>query len=96
MIGPEQYRPTEAVPRLSIRATYARPARAELSWLVPGEDGYSTDRRVAFDAIPDGAFHTYELDLAASPNHRGTVAGLRFDPVGSGVEGEEVKIEFIS
>ena len=57
---------------------------------------FSPDRRVAFDAIPDGAFHTYEVDLAAHPNYRGTIAGLRLDPVGSGVEGEVVKVEFIS
>jgi hypothetical protein len=96
MIGPEQYWPTEAVPKLYIRAAYARPARADVFWLVPGESGYSADRRAGFDAIPDGAFHTYAIDLAAHPNYRGTVAGLRFDPVGSGVEGEEIKIEFIS
>jgi hypothetical protein len=96
MIGPEQYWPTEAVPKLYIRAAYARPAHAEVFWLVPGEDGYSPDRRAGFDAIPDNLFHTYEIHLAAAANYRGTVAGLRFDPVGSGVEGEEVRIEFLS
>ncbi len=95
MIGPEQHWPADSVPRLHIRAAYARPARAEVFWAEPGR-GFSGDRRVAFDAIPDGAFHTYEVDLAAHPNYRGTIAGLRFDPTGSGAEGEEVRVEFIS
>jgi hypothetical protein len=96
MIGPEQHWSAEAMPKLHIRAAYARPARGEVFWLVDGEKGFSSERRAAFDAIPDGAFHTYEVDLAAIPNYRGTITGLRFDPVGSAVEGEEVKVEFIS
>ncbi len=96
MIGPEQHWPADSVPRLFIRAAYTRPGRAEVFWSVAGKPGFSPERKVAFDVIPDGAFHSYEIDLGSHPEYRGTITGLRFDPVSSGVAGEVVKVELIS
>lgn len=97
LIGPERWWQATDVPRLYIRAAYrTRQIRAELWWRVPGEQSFSPRRRVEFPIDPDGHFHTYEVDLAASPEYRGAIAGLRFDPVGRGEEGDEVQIAFIS
>lgn len=42
MIGPERHWPASAVPRLFIRAAYARPARAEVFWAAPARDSRAT------------------------------------------------------
>jgi hypothetical protein len=97
LIGPEQWWDAASVPKLYIRAAYRTgPGKAEVYWSVPGEADFSLERRVAFEIRPDGEPYTYEVDLASAPNYRGTITGLRFDPVASGREGEEVRIEFIS
>ena len=51
---------------------------------------------VEFATRPDGAIHTVRVDLASSPAYRGTITGLRFDPIPSGGDGEEVRVESIS
>ena len=97
MIGPEQWWDAATAPKLHIRAAYrTRPGRGEVFWTVRGDGQFSTRRRVEFTIIPDGKLHTYELDLASSPGYRGTITGLRFDPVAEGAEGDEVRIESIS
>ena len=49
-----------------------------------------------FAIVPDGKFHTYEVDLSGSATYRGTIRRLRFDPVETGRPGETVDVEFIS
>lgn len=96
MIGPERRWEASTMPKLHIRATYRRPAHADVFWRAVGDPGFSADRRAGFDAIPDGRPHTYEVDLSASPAYRGIIAGLRFDPTSAGTDGEEIDIAFIS
>ena len=96
MIGPEQWWSAESAPKLFIRAAFrTRQTRAEIYWSVPGK-GFSTDRRVDFAIIADDKPHTYEIDLAASPIYRGTITGLRFDPVPEGGDGDEIRVESIT
>ena len=46
--------------------------------------------------VPDDNFHTYEFDLASSPEYRGIITGLRFDPVPAGRKGDYIRIKSIS
>ncbi len=96
LIGPEQWWAAESAPKLSIRAAYkTQQRRAQLYWSVPGQ-GFSEDRRADFEIVADGVYHTYEIDLASRPTYKGTITGLRFDPIPAGAEGDEIRIESIS
>lgn len=97
MLGPEQWWDAASVPKLHIRATYRTgPGKAEVFWSVLGKKGFAAERRVEFAIQPDGKPHTYEVDLSSSPQYQGTITGLRFDPIDSGRDGDEVMVEFIS
>ena len=80
IIGPEQWWQAQDVPRLYITAAYhTSGTSAQIFWTVPGQ-GTAEERSVRFTTIPDGLYHTYTVDLSASPAYQGTITGLRFDP----------------
>jgi hypothetical protein len=77
LFGPEQWWRARDVPRIYVRGRWVAPAsEAELLW-APGYEPNS----VRFRVRADGRFHTYRIDLAGDPNYRGTIRGLRLDPV---------------
>ncbi len=97
LVGPEQWWEAASVPKLYIRAAFRTgPGKGEVFWSTLAEQGFSAERRVEFALQPDGKPHTYEVNLASCPKYQGTITRLRFDPVLSGGEGEEVRVEFIS
>ena len=97
MIGPEGFWDAADMPKLYIRAAYhTRQTTAEVFWLTRDGPAFSAERRVTFPLINDGRFHTYEVDLAASPAYRGKITLLRFDPVLTGTPGDYVEVRFIS
>ena len=96
MIGPLGFWSAADAPTLTIEAAYhADPGRAEVFWQRT-DAGFGAARVVSFDAIPDGQYHRYVVNLAASPEYRGIITRLRFDPVPSGKPGEFVRIKSIS
>jgi hypothetical protein len=102
MIGPEGCWQAESAPKLYIRAAFhvgPEPpgnTNGEVFYRVPGQPGFSADRHVVFPIVPDNVFRTYEVDMASSPNYRGVITGLRFDPVMAGSPGNYVDVVFIS
>ncbi len=97
LIGPEQWWNAESAPKLYIRAALrSDQSHAEVFWGVAEEKNFSGERRIGFTVKPDGAYHTYEIDLASSSKYQGTITGLRLDPVPSGKGGDEMRIESIS
>lgn len=97
MIGPEQWWAASSAPKLTLHAAFhTHQKRAELFWSVLGRQGFSGDRSLSFDIIPDGKEHTYTLDLAAVPTYTGTITGLRFDPVPAGEKGDYADIYSLS
>ncbi len=97
LLGPEQWWDAVSVPTLFIRATYhTGPGKGEVFWSTVEEPGFSPDQRVEFAIQPDGKPHTYEVNLASNPKYRGTITRLRFDPIDSGRDGDDVRVEFIS
>jgi hypothetical protein len=96
MIGPEQWWQAKDAPTLYLRAAFrTTQTRAEIFWSVPGE-GFSAERKIEFEIIPDGKFHIYTIDLASAPKYTGTITGLRFDPVSSGARGDYMDIASLS
>ena len=97
MIGPEQWWAAASVPKLTLRAAFhTHQKRAELFWSVLAKEGFSADRSVHFDILPDGKIHTYTIDLAANPTYAGMITGLRFDPVPAGEKGDYADIYSLS
>jgi hypothetical protein len=86
----------EDVPKLYIRAAYRTSNdNAEVFWSVPGES-FRAGRSMRFRATADTVYRTYAVDLASSPEYKGWITGVRFDPVSSGVDGDFVDIKWIS
>jgi len=96
LIGPPAYFRAEDVPKLYVRGAWnAKQMQAQIFWSTPGQ-GFSAQQNVTFTAVNDGDVRTYEVDMSASPQWKGWVTGLRFDPVPSGGEGEYVDVYRIS
>ena len=83
MRGPMCAFRAEDVPTLYISAAYhlkdASHTTAQLFWEVDNEGGFREDQSVRFDIIPDGEFHTYEIDFTSFSTYRGLISQLRFD-----------------
>lgn len=96
LIGPRQCWQADDVPKLFLRAAFhTRPGKADLFWAIPG-GSFSEERKVSFDIIPDGKFHTYAINLSSAPAYKGLIAGLRLDPVPAGAPGEYVEVTSLS
>ena len=52
---------------------------AQLFW-VTAISSQSEGNSVRFQVVGDGQFHDYQLDLSKSPQWRGLITSLRFDP----------------
>lgn len=96
VLFPEQWWQAQDMKTLSITAAFhTKHTTAEVFWSVPGR-GYSADRSVRFEIVPDGKFHTYSVPLWASSAYRGTISGLRFDPTTEGGPDEYVDIAAVT
>lgn len=65
--------------RMRITGTLPESPRAQLFWTI-GANPTSEASSLNIPLQRDGAFHDYELDLAAHPRWRGRISTLRFDP----------------
>jgi hypothetical protein len=90
------WRATDA-PRLWIQAACKVTQQgAKIFWSRFDNSGFNENQSVAFQLIPDGKYHTYELSLASSSEYRGLITRLRFDPVPAGAAGDYIRIKSIS
>ncbi len=97
LIGPAAFWHAADGPKLYIRAAYhTKQKTATVMWRTYTERGYDEKKSVTFPIQPDGEYHTYEIDLSASPQYTGPITGLRFDPTPTGEKGDFVKIQWIS
>jgi hypothetical protein len=99
LVGPESEWPARSVPRLYIRgAWHTQQAVATLWWGRADvvSRSFSPDRVRPFHVIPDGQFRTYRLDLFRNPTYRGTIDGIRLDPVTLAEPGGWVDVTCIS
>lgn len=96
MIGPLGCWQASEGPILTIVAAYkTRQTTAQVFWARHDAPGFAQARSVTFEAIPDGRFHTYRVDLSKSPEYKGTITQLRFDPEPEGHPGDEVRVREI-
>lgn len=84
------------VPRVYIRAAhYTQHDQAEV-FFAGGDGVFSASKRLPFTVIPDGAIHTYVVDLASHSLYTGTITRLRFDPVVTRAPGDRVDLYSIT
>jgi len=97
LIGPPEFWLAADAPQLYIEtACQASQPRATVFWSRFDAPGFSAKRSLAFDLVPDGRYHVYAVNLAASPEYRGAITGLRFDPVPAGQPGDFIRLKSIS
>jgi hypothetical protein len=78
--GPGVRLEAAATPALTIRMRSDADDRAQLFWATT-VSSQSEANSLRFDVIGDGQLHDYKIDLTKSPQWRGLITSLRFDPV---------------
>ncbi len=77
--GPGVQIEADSTRRLVIRMRSDHDDQAQLFWAT-ATSSQSEANSVRFRVIGDGQFHEYQIDLSNSPQWRGLVTSLRFDP----------------
>jgi hypothetical protein len=104
LTGPAEFWQAAEAPTLYIRAAYEvkAPGKGQVFWrrhtaaqAGVRRRGSDNARSVTFDIIPDGQYHTYAVKLSDSPEYRGAITGLRFDPIAAGKPGDRVRVKSI-
>jgi hypothetical protein len=97
LIGPPGFWQAKDAATLRIEAAcrLSKP-QALIFWRRHDDDRFTANKNAGFALQPDGEYHVYEIDLSKSPEYRGAITGLRFDPTPSGAKGEWIKIRSIS
>jgi hypothetical protein len=97
LIGPPGFWLAREAPRLHIQAAFHTGDRsAAVFWKRHDDPHFTPTKSVTFEAVPDGKYHDYEVDLASSPEYRGAITGLRLDPEPAGRPGDFVCVKAIS
>jgi hypothetical protein len=96
MIGPAGFWKAADAPRLYVRAAFHTGAgQATVFWSRADSQSFADAKTCSFNIIPDGQFHTYEVNLAASPEYHGAITRLRLDPEPAGKAGDFVEVKSI-
>jgi len=82
IISPRFVASAESAPVLIIEAAFDGVAapRAQVFWSSLEQPGFVEKRSLRFEGKSDGALHEYRVRLADSPEYRGAITQLRFDP----------------
>jgi hypothetical protein len=107
LLGPVEFWQAAEAPKLTLQAAFTSgPGKARVFWehfdsgnpgaLKPVRPPAHKRGSVEFAVIPDGQFHTYVVDLAASPDYRGAISRIGLEPCSAGRPGDRVKIKMIS
>lgn len=100
MYGPAGFWKATDVPKLYIKAAYQTTAKqARLYWkYLPTEREFIQKQSITYDIIPDGQYHTYEIDLSKHPEWKNNLCQLLLAPIDrdKGVTGQWMKLQSIS
>ncbi len=67
--------------KIVIRMRVNGGTKGQVYYTTTAEPGYSEDKSLQFDLIPDGMWHDYVLDMGSLPKWAGkTINGIRLDP----------------
>ncbi|MCA9450612.1 MAG: hypothetical protein KC931_26050, partial [Candidatus Omnitrophica bacterium] len=95
--GPTEFWRAEEAPSLFIRMAYRGQAKkGRVVWKTYEERSFNEERAVDFDIVPDGEFHTYQVELSSHSDYTGALLGLGVYPALNATEGETIRVEFVS
>jgi hypothetical protein len=82
LLSPRFVTAAETAPVLVIEAAFAGVAapRAQIFWSTLEQPGFTESRSIRFEGKSDEGFHEYRIRLADSPEYRGMITQVRFDP----------------
>jgi hypothetical protein len=87
----------DAATKITLTAAYSGKATtARVYWKRLDEDRYDARKSLTVELKPDGAFHSYTIQLSGSPEYRGLITGLAIDPVAAPRPSEEIAIRSIA
>lgn len=93
LVSPQTFWKAEECPFLIIEAAFqTKQKHAVVMWQPHGQASFAAKAAMTFPIQADGAFHTHVIRLAESPDYRGGMIRLRFDPVGQGEAGAWMKL----
>jgi hypothetical protein len=96
MIGPAgNWRSSANVLEIDAACHLSQPGSAQLFWARSDAPGFSEDRSMHFPLISDGKPHHYRIPIT-SPEYRGTITQLRFDPEPNGAKGDWMRVSRIA
>jgi hypothetical protein len=73
-------RRAEAIPSLCLEAAFkSDQTNATICWRSLAQNGFPAVQSQNFRIIPDSKFHSYTINLAASPAYRGLITQIRLD-----------------
>lgn len=83
-LGPPFMRmPAENISLIRVKMRVEKGTTGQLFWITGKEGNWSEDRSIRFPIKTDGDFHEYDIDVARSPEWKGIILQLRFDPTDS-------------
>jgi hypothetical protein len=87
----------ESAPSLDLEIAHTGKATtARVFWQRLDNDKWDTKKSLTFDINPDGKFHSYRVNLAASAEYRGLITGLAIEPMDQVEAGTEIAIRAIA
>ncbi|MFZ4509124.1 MAG: hypothetical protein ACOYON_15660 [Fimbriimonas sp.] len=96
LLSPTGFWRAEAAPRLVIEAAFDTTQKdGRIFWARADAPGFSGERSLPLAVVGDGKFRKYTVDLSSSPEYRGAIVALRWDPVPGGEPGALVRIRSI-
>ncbi|MDB5333023.1 MAG: hypothetical protein JWP03_4174 [Phycisphaerales bacterium] len=95
--GPAGFWSAKEAPVLYVEAAgHTTQPHGRVYWRRHDSPAYSADKSIAIEWNLDEKFRTYEVPLGTSAEYRGSITGLRIDPVSAGAAGDFIRIKSIS
>ncbi|MDB5291378.1 MAG: hypothetical protein JWL69_2619 [Phycisphaerales bacterium] len=95
--GPSGFWSAKEAPILYIEAAcHAAQPHGRVYWRRHDSPNFSADKSIPLELIADEKYRVYEVPLESSPEYRGSITGLRLDPVAAGGAGDFIHIKSIS
>ena len=99
LIGPPSLWQATDIPTLYIRAAIrSKMNQAAIYFTNYGDPifKFSESKKINFNIVPDGQTRIYKINMTSSPNYKGLITGIRFDPVPSSMPGEYIILDSIT
>jgi len=93
MVGPSVQVEGRRNCSVEVRMSVTAGSMAQIFWTRKDSPYFSEGKSMTFGIVPDGQFHTYMVRLGDSPEWKGTIRHIRFDPTNA--KDSEIRIDYI-